>query len=120
MTTDKIICPMCDSAELIPRKAVEHFCYKGHHFSLADLEYSECPACHSEVVTPAQIKRGEVRVRNEHRKIDNLLTSKEITKPVFRDSTNAFDKSEIAEVTQNLTLDKLMRLVLKVPQYMVL
>jgi YgiT-type zinc finger domain-containing protein len=83
MITDKMVCPLCESGKLIPRQTVEHYCYKGHHFSLANIEYSECPSCHSEIVTPEQIKHNEVRVRDEHRKIDELSISAEIAKQTF-------------------------------------
>jgi putative zinc finger/helix-turn-helix YgiT family protein len=72
-------CPMCESAHLIPKKTVEHYSYKGHDFSLENIEYAVCPACHSEVVTPEQIKRNEARICDEHRKIDGFFTSAEIT-----------------------------------------
>ena len=78
MITDKIMCPLCESGELIPHQTVEHYCYKGHHFSLADIEYSECSTCHSELVTPEQIKHNEVRVRQEHQHLDEWSSRAEI------------------------------------------
>ncbi len=76
---------MCESANLIPKKAVEHYHYKGQDFSLEDIEYAECPACHSEIVMPEQIKRNEVRIFDEHRKIEELrkrfnITQSEVSK----------------------------------------
>jgi len=126
MNPEQTTCPMCESAYLIPKKAVEHYCYKGHDFSLEEIEYAECPACHSEVVTPEQSKRNETRIRDEHRKIDGFLTSTEIAQlrkrfkvtqsqaaQIFGD--RGFSKYESGEVTQSLAMDKLMKLALKVP-----
>jgi YgiT-type zinc finger domain-containing protein len=72
-TDNKTRCPMCESATLIPKKAVEHYHYKGQDFSLENIEYAACPVCQSEVVMPEQIKRNEARIRDEHRKIDGFL-----------------------------------------------
>ncbi|MCK5522242.1 MAG: type II toxin-antitoxin system MqsA family antitoxin [Thiomargarita sp.] len=128
MNPARTICPMCESADLIPKKVVEHYYYKGHDFSLEDIEYAKCPKCHSEVITPEQSTRNEVRIRDEHRKIDGLLTSAEITQlrkrlkitqsqaaQIFGES-NAFSKYENGEATQSKTMDKLMKLALNVPQ----
>ena len=117
---------MCESAHLIKKKMVEHYSYKGHDFSLENIEYAVCPSCNSEVVTPEQIKRNEARICDEHRKIDGFFTSAEITglrkhfkitqsqaAQIFGD--NAFSKYEIGEATQSLAMDKLMKLALHQP-----
>jgi len=78
MNPEPITCPMCESTYLVPNKIVEHYCYKGHNFSLEDIEYAKCPTCHSEVITPAQAKRNEVRIREEHNKIEGRLTRAKI------------------------------------------
>ena len=119
-------CPMCESAHLIPKKTVEHYSYKGHDFSLKNIEYAVCPSCNSEVVTPEQIKRNEARICDEHRKIDGFFTSADITglrkhfkitqsqaAQIFGDK--AFSKYEIGEATQSLAMDKLMKLALHQP-----
>jgi HTH-type transcriptional regulator/antitoxin MqsA len=59
------------------------------------MEYSECPVCHEEIVTPEQIKRSEVRIRDEHRKIDGLLTSAEIVQ--LRNRLNII-QSQVSQV----------------------
>ncbi len=110
MNPERTRCPMCEAADLIPKKAIEHYCYKGHNFSLEDIEYAECPKCHSEVITPEQSTRNEARIRDEHRKIDGLLTRAEITQlrerlkitqnqaaQLFGERVNAFSKYESFE-----------------------
>ncbi|EDN69826.1 transcriptional regulator, Cro/CI family [Beggiatoa sp. PS] len=129
MNPERTRCPMCESADLIPKKIIEHYCYKGHDFSLADIEYAECPKCHSEVITPGQSTRNEARIRDEHRKIDGLFTRAEIIQlreqlkitqnqaaQIFGEHVNAFSKYESGEATQNKAMDKLMKLALNMPQ----
>ncbi|MDY6994562.1 MAG: YgiT-type zinc finger protein [Pseudomonadota bacterium] len=77
METEHLICPACEQTELIPKRADEIFCYKGQDFILEDIEYSVCPHCQAEVVTPAQSQHNEARIREEHCRIDGLLTSQE-------------------------------------------
>lgn len=78
METENQLCPVCEKTELISRTMTETFCYKGIAFTLEDVEYSECSNCKAEVITSSQNQRDEPRIRNEHRKIDGLLTSKEM------------------------------------------
>jgi HTH-type transcriptional regulator/antitoxin MqsA len=128
MNPERTICPMCESADLMLKKIIEHYCYKGHDFSLEDIEYTECPKCHSEVITPEQSTRNEVRIRDEHRKIEGLLTRVEITElreqlkitqnqaaQIFGERVNTFSKYESGEATQSQAMDKLMKLALNVP-----
>jgi len=131
MSKDQIICPVCEMGELVIKKGPSSFCYKGYDFSFEDIEYCECPSCHYEVILPEQSERNEARIRDEHRKIDGLLTSAEIIQlrkrfnisqsqaaQIFSDSTNAFsnfEQVEKGEITQSLGMDKLMKLALRVP-----
>ncbi len=128
MNPERTICHKCESADLIQKKIVEHYCYKGHDFSLEDIEYCECLACRYEIILPEQSTRNEPRIRDEHRKIDKLLTRAEITQlrerlnitqnqaaQIFGEP-NAFSKYESGEATQSKAMDKLMKLALNVPQ----
>jgi HTH-type transcriptional regulator/antitoxin MqsA len=128
MNQEKLICSVCGKGELVFKKSPWSYCYKGQDFTLEDIEYCECPACHYELIMPEQSKRNEARICDEHRKIDGLLTRVEITRSrerlkitqsqaaqIFGDSAQAFSQYENGEVTQSLALDKLMKLALKVP-----
>ncbi|MCK5524485.1 MAG: type II toxin-antitoxin system MqsA family antitoxin [Thiomargarita sp.] len=128
MTQEKIVCPVCERGELIFKKGPSSFCYKEHDFTLEDLEYCECLACRYEIILPEQSKRNEARIRDEHRKIDGLLTRAEMTQlrerlkitqnqaaQIFGES-KAFSKYESGEATQSKAMDKLMKLALNVPQ----
>ena len=129
MTPEKILCPVCEKGEIIFKKGPSSYCYKGHDFTLEDIEYCECPACQYEIILPEQSKRNEARIRDEHRKIDGLLTRAEISElreqlkitqnqaaQIFGERVNAFSKYESGEATQNPAMDKLMKLALNVPQ----
>ncbi|HAI70270.1 MAG TPA: hypothetical protein DCM38_12645 [Gammaproteobacteria bacterium] len=129
MTPEKILCPVCEKGEIIFKKGPSSFCYKGHDFTLEDLEYCECLACQYEIILPEQSTRNEARIRDEHRKIDGLLTRAEISElrkrlkitqnqaaQIFGERVNAFSKYESGEATQNQAMDKLMKLALNVPQ----
>ncbi|MEK8021553.1 MAG: type II toxin-antitoxin system MqsA family antitoxin, partial [Candidatus Parabeggiatoa sp.] len=118
MTPEKILCPVCEKGEIIFKKGPSSFCYKGHDFTLEDLEYCECLACQYEIILPEQSTRNEARIRDEHRKIDGLLTRAEISElrkrlkitqnqaaQIFGERVNAFSKYESGEATQNQAMD---------------
>jgi len=128
MNQENILCPVCERGEIIFKKGASSYCYKGHDFTLEDIEYCECPACWYEIILPEQSKRNEARIRDEHRKIDELLTRAEIIQlrkrlkitqnqaaQIFGEGVNAFSKYESGEATQCQAMDKLMKLALNVP-----
>jgi HTH-type transcriptional regulator/antitoxin MqsA len=128
MIPEDILCPVCKRGEIIFKKGSSSYCYKGHDFTLEDIEYCECPTCRYEIILPEQSTRNEARIRDEHRKIDRLLTRAEITQlrerlnitqnqaaQIFGEP-NAFSKYESGEATQCQAMDKLMKLALNVPQ----
>lgn len=53
METDNQLCPVCEKGELISKTMTETFCYKGIAFTLADVEYSECPNGKAELTKSA-------------------------------------------------------------------
>ena len=62
----------------LSRSSNETYCYKGQEFSLSDTEYSVCRECGFDVVLPHQKRQNEARIRDEHRRIDRLLTGRQI------------------------------------------
>jgi hypothetical protein len=78
METQTQLYPVCEKGKLISRTMTETCCYKGIEFTLTDVEYSECSNGKAEVITSSQNQRDEPRIRDEHRKIDGLLTRKEM------------------------------------------
>ena len=122
---------MCEIGTLVIKKGTSSYCYKESHFSLENIEYCDCLSCHYEVILPEQSEHNEARIRDEHRKIDGLLSCMEMTQlrkrfkisqsqatKIFCDSTHTFsnfEQVEKGECTQSLGMDKLMKLALRVP-----
>ena len=70
-------CPICRlPTPWEPGSSNETYQCKGHEFSLSDIEYSVCRECGFDLVLPHQTRRNEARVRDEHRRIDRLLTAR--------------------------------------------
>ena len=118
-------CPMCQTPNpWEARHSTETYRYKGQQFSLGDSEYSVCRECGFDVVLPRQKRRNEARIRDERRRIDGLLTGREI-KAIRRrlrltqaeaarlmgGGDNAFSKYERGEVTQSVAMNQLLLLL---------
>ena len=110
------------------KEANETYHYKGQEFSLKDIEYSVCRECGFDVVLPQQIRRNEARIRDEHRRIDGLLTGPEIrairkrlhlsqiqASELMGGGANAFSKYERGEVTQSVAMNQLLLVLAAVP-----
>ena len=110
------------------RRSNETYRYKGQKFSLSDTEYSVCRECGFDVVLPQQKRRNEARVRDEHRRIDGLLTGQQIkairerlglsqakAARLMGGGPNAFSKYERGEVTQSVAMNQLLRVLDAVP-----
>ena len=110
------------------RYSTETYGYKGQQFSLSDSEYSVCRECGFDVVLPRQKRQNEARIRDEHRRIDGLLTGPQI-KAIRRrlgltqaeaarlmgGGDNAFSKYERGEVTQSVAMNQLLLVLAAVP-----
>ena len=110
------------------RHSTETYGYKGQQFSLSDTEYSVCRECGFDVVLPHQKRQNEARVRDEHRRIDGLLTGRQI-KSIRRrlgltqaqaarlmgGGNNAFSKYERGEITQSVAMNQLLLVLAAVP-----
>ena len=118
-------CPMCRTpAPWEPRCSNETYQYKGQMFSLSDIEYSVCRECGFDLVLPRQTRRNEARVRDEHRRIDGLLTGGQIkairkrlgltqsqAARVMGGGDNAFSKYERGEITQSAAMNAVLLLL---------
>ena len=106
------------------RHSTETYRYKGQQFSLSDSEYSVCRECGFDVVLPHQKRRNEARIRDEHRRIDGLLTGRQIrairrrlgltqaqAALLMGGGENAFSKYERGEVTQSVAMNQLLLLL---------
>tara|TARA_B110000211_G_scaffold52074_1_gene57394 strand:+ start:718 stop:1158 length:441 start_codon:yes stop_codon:yes gene_type:complete len=92
------------------------------------MEYSVCNECAREFVSRQQILNNDSRVRDAKKSEDGLLTSTDIyhartsmeltqeqASLVFGGGKNAFSKYERAQVSQSVSMDKLIRICLKHP-----
>lgn len=125
---DSKICPACDAGKLRELFGSEEFSYNGQSFVLETIAFSACDACGAELVTPEQARSNDRLVREEHRRIDGLLSGAEIKSVrlrfqltqhdasfVFGGGLNAFSKYERGEVIQSVAMDRLVRLVDMIP-----
>lgn len=123
-------CPMCKTSNpWVPKKSNETYHYKGWEFTLNDTEYSVCRECEFDVVLPTQKRRNEARIRDEHRRIDGLLTGPEIkairkrlrlsqakAAELIGGGVNAFSKYERGEVTQSVAMNQLLLVLADTPE----
>ena len=102
----------------------ETYQYKGETFSLSDIEYSVCRECGFDLVLPHQMRRNEARVRDEYRRIDGLLTGRQIkairkrlgltqaqAARLMGGGDNAFSKYERGEITQSAAMNSVLLLL---------
>ena len=121
-------CDECGSLDFEIRIEPDKAQRNGQSYSV-DMEYSICRQCGDIVIFAEQIKRNDCLVRDAWRKIDGLLTAKEIVTlretlnitqqeaaKIFGGGVNAFSKYERSEVIQSVAMDKLMRAALEKPQ----
>lgn len=117
------ICPACESSKFENLQKSESFDYKGNSFVIDSFEYSKCCECGFELISPAQIRKNELRAKDQFRRIDGLLTGNEIkairkkygltqedAARIFGGGSNAFSKYERGEVIQSKSMDTLLRL----------
>ena len=122
-------CPMCHTpGPWESRDADRTYCYKGQQFSLTNVAYSECRECGFDLVLPHQKRKNEARARDEHRRIDGLLTGAQIREirkrlgltqaraaQLIGGGANAFSKYERGEVTQSVAMNQLLLLLDALP-----
>ena len=118
-------CPICQTPN--PWESTDAdmtYCYKDQEFSLTNVAYSVCRVCGFDVVLPRQRRETEARIRDEHRRIDGLLTGAQIkvirnrlgltqadAARLFGGGQNAFSKYERGEVIQSVAMDQLLRVL---------
>ena len=128
MTSENIICPVCESGSLVEKVASEKFTYKEVDFEISEFKYSACTECGAEIVTPQQRRINDQKVRDNQRIIDGFLSGSEIRKIrkkfgltqadaalIFGGGANAFSKYEKGEVVQSTAMDRLIRVTDMIP-----
>jgi len=75
---DRELCPLCNEGNLRKRDRDESFNYKGQKLIIPNYTVYVCDKCNEELVDEKTINAAEKKLRDFHRKVDNLLTSDEI------------------------------------------
>lgn len=128
MRKQENICPICGSESLIKKNITETFEYKGQTIDIEDYIILECQECEESIIDKATLKEAEKVIRDFHRSIDGLLTSKEIrtirkalgfTQKDFGlllgGGKKGFARYESCSVTQSKAMDNLLRVVMETP-----
>jgi HTH-type transcriptional regulator/antitoxin MqsA len=128
MSEQRPICPVCESGELSPIVFTDVFQHNGGEIVVSGLEGYQCPACGADPVFEDQIRRNHSRIADAKRSADGLLTGAEIralrehlqltqkeAAEIFGGGANAFSKYERGDVAQSASMDRLLRLVGRLP-----
>ncbi|MFO7884248.1 MAG: type II toxin-antitoxin system MqsA family antitoxin [Desulfobacteraceae bacterium] len=123
------ICPICGYEGLQEKSITERFEYKGQTKEIENYIVFECPECNESVIDKKTLKRSEKILRDFHREVDGLLTSKEIKSIrktlgftqkdfglVLGGGEKGFARYESCAVTQSKSMDNLLRIVSKKPE----
>lgn len=127
MTKQDRICLICGEGHLEVRVDKNLVEYKGRSTEL-DAHYSVCDSCGSEQADAEQARQNKRAMLAFKKKVDGLLTGKEIralrnrlginqsqAAAIFGGGPVAFSKYESDDVAQSEAMDKLLRLVEEVP-----
>ena len=63
----KAICPICEGTVWQSMTQSQTYKYRNSDFTLNDVEFSRCADCGFDLVLPAQRRRNDARVRDEHK-----------------------------------------------------
>ena len=120
-------CKVCKSNEIRVLSDYEEINYKGDVLRVL-MEYSLCDSCGREFISKEQILNNDRAIRDAKKVHDGLFSSKEIADArmhlgltqeqaslVFGGGRNAFSKYERGEVSQSVSMDKLIKQALKHP-----
>lgn len=121
-------CPICGEGRLKKKSITEEFEYKGEKISIPDYVIYECHNCGESIVDNETIKRSNKLLKDFYRRVDGLLTSKEIKeiREVFGFSQDYFSeivgggpkaiaKYESGLVIQSRAMDNLLRILSAYP-----
>lgn len=128
MYKDNDLCPICGEGYLKKRTISETFEYKGSYTTVDDYVIYECHECGEAIVDPQTLRDSERFLRDFHREIDCLLTSKEIKKirlsigytqeefgNILGGGKKSFARYENGTVTQSKPMDNLLRIIRDFP-----
>lgn len=121
-TDDK--CLICGIGSLEKTVREETFEYKGESLTVPDYVVYRCPSCEEGIVDKNTLRDTEKVIRDFHREVDGLLTSKEIKKirtslgftqeamgGLLGGGEKSFARYETGRVTQTKAMDNLLRIL---------
>jgi HTH-type transcriptional regulator/antitoxin MqsA len=122
------VCPICEEENLESKVGSNEVEYKGQKATIP-LHFSECDSCGSEQASPIELRINKRLMIEFKKKVDGLLTGKEVKKirialgltqadaaNIFGGGPVAFAKYEADDVAQSGAMDKLLRLAHAVPE----
>lgn len=122
------MCNVCGSANVKAFCEVETIRYKSQPLTV-EMAYSVCQGCGREFVGTEQIRENDKAVLAAKRVADGLLAPSEVrhgrewlsltqekAAEIFGGGRNAFSKYERGEVSQSLSMDRLIRICLAHPE----
>lgn len=129
-------CRACKYADMLQVEYAQDINVKGVDVHVSGLLAWECPECHAQVETAAQLDHNSAQVRAaflarraEYKRLNKLLTGEEIRSfrnsfaltqkeaaALFGGGLSAFSKYEAEDVVHSASMDKLLRLCKKHPQ----
>lgn len=128
MSKSEVLCPVCGDGYLHSHVEMEESTYKGHS-ELTPIHLSTCDTCGTIQTTAQQIRDNKRLFVAFKKKIDGLLSGSEIkamrmshnisqahAAKLFGGGPVAFAKYEADDVMQSESMDKLIRIVLEIPQ----
>lgn len=118
-------CRECNDGFILKLKDTGIVIYKNNKMTV-EVNYSICNSCDQEFIGKSQIVQNDINVRESRKIIDGLLSKEEILNSrttlnitqeeasiIFGGGRNAFSKYERGEVSQSVSMDKLIRLCLE-------
>jgi HTH-type transcriptional regulator/antitoxin MqsA len=122
-------CPLCEVGILATKREDLQFTYKETPITIVGQEMFECPHCNEAFFNPTDERNLEKVLTDERRKIDGLLTSKEIKAirkqfgmtqidfaKTLRVSEKTFARYENGQATQGYAMDNLLRVLRDIPE----
>lgn len=122
-------CPICGSDTLTKKNIEEVFDYKGETLTIKDYVIFECSVCEESIVDKKTLNETEVLLIEFRRKVDNLLTPKEIREirtsfgytqekfgKILGGGKKAFARYENGTITQSRAMDNQLKMLKSNPE----
>ena len=118
------ICEICGQGKISKQTETKDFSYRKQKISISNYNLFVCDVCEESIVCPSTIKETEKTLTDFRRQVDGLLTSAQIKAIRIRMGKTQiqmaefigvgkknFARYENGQVTQNKTMDSLLRIL---------